>query len=211
MKLNKEQANKVISQHESLVIAATYNILFTNDIVCGLIIESIAKVKKSPLYRQRTKQLINQCSKERAKYEKMLNGVIGDRDEFFANANDIFREDIDKHLNVFYYSIKQVFDKYKIKNSDVISLLEQTRTMCEFSCAQFDQRAAELKSVDNRFNGFALEYMRMTTLHRILNEVIRSLDIPVDINLNTDNCINAINIISKKLVDGENIAKAISA
>lgn len=31
MKLNKEQANKVISQHESLVVAATYNILFTND------------------------------------------------------------------------------------------------------------------------------------------------------------------------------------
>ena len=92
----------------------------------------------------------------------------------------------------------------------MISLLEQTRTMCEFSCAQFDKRAAELKSVDNRFNGFALEYMRMTALHRILNEIMRSLDIPVDINLNTDNCINAINIISKRLVDGENIAKAIS-
>lgn len=209
--MNREQANKVITQNESLVIAATYNILFTNDIVCGLVIDAIEKVKKSPLYRHRTKQLINQCSAERSSYEKLINRIIGDRNEFFANANDLFREDIDKHLDVLYYSIKQVFDKHRIPNSGVISLLEQTRTMCEFSCAQFDKRVEELKKADNRFNGFALEYMRITSLLHKLNETMRSIDIPTTVDLNTESCINAINILSKKLVDGEVIAKAISA
>ncbi|MCZ2726265.1 hypothetical protein [Bacteroides caccae] len=210
MKLNKEQANKVIAKNESLVIAATYNILFTNDIVCGLIIESIAKGEKSPLYRQRTKQLINLCSKERAKYEKLMNRIIGDRDDFFANANDKFREDIDNHLNILYYSIKQEFDKHKIANSDVVALLEEARTMCAFSCAQFDKRFKELMSADSRFSGFSLEYMRMTALERTLNVIMQSLNLPTDINLNTENCVRAMNIISKKLANGESIARAIS-
>ena len=210
MKLNKKQANRVITKNESLVIAATYNILFTNDIVCGLIIESIAKGKKSPLYRQRTKQLINLCSKERAKYEKLMNRIIGDRDDFFANANDKFREDIDNHLNILYYSIKQEFDKHKIANSDVVALLEEARTMCAFSCAQFDKRFKELMSADSRFSGFSLEYMRMTALERTLNAIMQSLNLPTDINLNTENCVRAMNIISKKLANGESIARAIS-
>lgn len=211
MKLNKKQADKVIARHETLVIAATYNILFTNDIVCGLIIDSIGKVKKSPLYRQRTKQLINQCSKERAKYEKMLNRIIGGRDEFFASANDKFREDIDKHLDVLYYSIKQVFDRHKIANSDVIALLEEARTMCSFSCTQFDNRFKELLDADTRFKGFSLEHMRMTAIDRILNLIMQSLNVPTKINLNTENCVRAMNIISKKLADEGTIAKAISA
>lgn len=45
--MNREQANKVITQNESLVIAATYNILFTNDIVCGLVIDARRKRKRS--------------------------------------------------------------------------------------------------------------------------------------------------------------------
>lgn len=209
--MNKDQANRIISQHESLVIATTYNILFTNDIVCGLVVEAIGKTKKSPLYKQKTKQLLNMCSAEQRKYESFINRLIGDRDEFFANANDSFREDVDKHLNVLYYSIKQAFDKSRIEHSDVISSLEVSRTMCEFSCAQFDKRIEELKQADNQFKGFALEYMRMTPLLQKLHEVMRSLNIPVTVDLNTTNCTTAINVLSKKLADGGIIAKAISA
>lgn len=209
--MNKDQANKVISQHESLVIATTYNILFTNDIVCGFVVEAIGKIQKSPLYKHRTKQLINQCSIERRKYETFINRIIGDKDDFFANANDSFRVDIDKYLNTLYYSIKQAFDNNCIKHSDVISSLEVARTMCEFSCAQFDKRIKELKDTDSRFDGFAIEYMRLTSLLHKLHEVMRSLDIPVTVNLNTPNCAAAINILSKKLIDGEIISKAISA
>ena len=39
--MNKETATKIISKYENLVVLCTYNILFTNDICCGQIIECI--------------------------------------------------------------------------------------------------------------------------------------------------------------------------
>lgn len=39
--MTTDTATKIISKYESLVVLCTYNILFTNDICCGQIIECI--------------------------------------------------------------------------------------------------------------------------------------------------------------------------
>lgn len=43
---NKEKAMDVVKQHESLVVVTTYNILYTNDIVCSNVIEMMSELKK---------------------------------------------------------------------------------------------------------------------------------------------------------------------
>ena len=209
--MTKEEVNKIIEENEAMVIGCTYNVLFTNDIVIGQVVEAVETIKRSPLYRMKTKQLINKVEIVRRKYERMVNEVIGGRCTFFADANDIFLEDIQKHLDVLYWSIKRVFDKHNLIHSDVISKLELARTMCEFGCAQLDKREEELQEKDKRFRKIKIDYLRQTELLKMLNEVMRTMEIPSIVNLNTEDTTRAINILSVKLASAEIIAKAISA
>lgn len=209
--MTKEQANSIIAENEAMVIGCTYNVLFTNDIVTGLTIEAVEDIKKSPLYRMRTKQAVNRVEVERKKYEKLINGIVRERSGFFADANDIFTEDIRKHVDILYWSIKREFDKFNLKHSDIIARLELARTLCEFGCVQLDRREEELQAKDSRFRRFGIEYLRQTNLLHALNEAMCTINVPCMIDLNTEDCTRAINILSVKLADAEIIAKAISA
>lgn len=209
--MNREQANKIISEHESMVVLCTYNILFTNDIVVGKVIEAVEAVKHSPLYRLKTKQCVNRVSELSRKYERQVNQIIGDKSQFFADANDIFLEEVNRHIDTLYWCIKRAFDKFRLSYSDVLAKMELARTLCDFSVAQFDKRILELREKDGRFKGFSLNYIRQDTLLHALNESMRTFNIPCTIDLNTKECINSINILSQKLSDGEIIARAISA
>lgn len=112
--MNKKQANAIISRHEELVVVSTYNILFTNDIACGQVIEAINVMKRTPLYKQKTKQLLNSTLKAQRDYESVLNSVIGDRCDFFANANESFCEEVMRHVEILYWCIKREFDRYTL-------------------------------------------------------------------------------------------------
>lgn len=209
--MTKEEANNIIAENEAMVIGCTYNVLFTNDIVIGLTIEAVESIRKSPLYRFDTKRKVNIVEKDRLKYERMINEVIGNTSSFFADANDIFLEDIQKHVDILYYSIKREFDKVNLSFSDIIARMELARTLCEFSCLQLDKREEELQGKDKRFKKFSIDYLRLTNLLRSLSETMKTLNVPCTENLNTEECTKAINILSVKLADANTIAKAISA
>lgn len=53
--MTKEEVNKIIEENEAMVIGCTYNVLFTNDIVIGQVVEAVETIKRSPLYRMKTK------------------------------------------------------------------------------------------------------------------------------------------------------------
>ena len=55
---------------ENFTLTAVYNILFTNDIVCGLVVDLISQLKKSSHYRFNVKQLTKRIENEMQKYEK---------------------------------------------------------------------------------------------------------------------------------------------
>lgn len=209
--MTREQANKIIAENEAMVIGCTYNVLFTNDIVIGQTLDAIEYVKKSPLYRMKTKQIINRIEVEMRKYKRLVNSVIGERSAFFADANDIFLEDIQKHIDILYWSIKREFDRCNLEHSDILARLELARTLCRFGCLQLDKREDELQKKDSRFKRFCIGYIRQTALLHALNEVMLTMNIPCTVNLDTEDCSRAINILSVKLADAEIIAKAISA
>ncbi len=206
-----DQANQIVSKYEPMVVPCTYNILFTNDIVCGEIIDAFSRLEKSPLFRQRTKQLARQAVLAQKSYERLVNEIISDRCTFFADANETFAEEVNRHVQILYWSIKREMDKHNVEHSDVLSKLETARTLCDFACKQFDKRLEELRGKDPRFRSFHLSYLRLTNLLRLLDELMRTFRIPPAVDLNTPECLAAIDVLARKLLDGELIAKAISA
>lgn len=157
-----ETANNIISKHENLVVLCTYNILFTNDICCGQIIESLQAMKRTPYYRHIFKKFLNDAEKARRAYERTINSVIGsDRGKFFAECNDKYLEEVNKHVETLYWQFKQVLDNVGggIEYSSELARFELARTLCEYACLQFDERIAELKKKDSGFKLFTLEYL----------------------------------------------------
>ena len=57
----------------------------------------------------------------------------------------------------------------------------------------------------------SIKYLRLTKLYESLCIIKKALNIPCTVNLNTEECTKAINILSVKLADANTIAKAISA
>lgn len=208
--MTEEEANEIIAENEAMVVGCTYNVLFTNDIVIGKVYEAIVAIKESPLYRMNTKIAIRRVDAERLNYERLSNGIIGERSEFFANANDKFFEEVEDQVNRLHSSIKHELDNNGIKHSEVISKLELARMLCEFGCVQLDKRESELKEKDSRFQFMNIDYLRQTKLLDSLCDTVRMLNIP-HVELSTEECTKAINILSVKLADAEIIAKAISA
>lgn len=109
--MTTDTANQIISKYESLVVLCTYNILFTNDICCGQVIECLHAMKRTPYYKQAFKRYLNDADKARKEYERTVNSVIGsDRSEFFADCNDKYTEEVNKHVDMLYWQFKQALD-----------------------------------------------------------------------------------------------------
>lgn len=208
--MTKEESKRIIDDNAAMAVACTYNVLFTNDIVSGLALDAVEAVRKSPLCRYKAKQAVNRVEREQRKYERTVNRMVGDKGAFFADANDMFLNDVRKHVEILYWSIKRVFDKAGLGHSGTIAKLELARTLCGFACAQLDRREAELWAKDPRFKRFAIDYLRQTALLHALDEAMRSLNIPCTVDLHSADCQNAMNILSTKLADADTIAKAIS-
>lgn len=130
--MTTDTANQIISKYESLVVLCTYNILLTNDICCGQVIECLHAMKRTPYYKQAFKRYLNDADKARKEYERTVNSVIGsDRSEFFADCNDKYTEEVNKHVDMLYWQFKQALDDNGISHSAEIARFELARTLCD--------------------------------------------------------------------------------
>ena len=208
--MDVETANKIISKYEPLVVLCIYNILFTNDICCGQMIECMQAMKKTPYYRHSFKRYLNEADKARRGYEKIVNSVIRtDLGEFFADCNDRFVEEVNKHVDMLYWQFKQVLDDNALAYSAELARFEVARTLCDYACLQFDSRLDELKEKDPMFKGFTMEYLRLSNVSRLLNLASANLGIRESVDMNTKRCIDAFDVLVRKLTDGRIIADAI--
>lgn len=207
--MNRQTATKIISKYESIVVLCTYNILFTNDIVCGWVTESLQAMKRTPHYRMLFRHYMNLADKARSKYEKTVNEVIADRSEFFVDCNDKYTEEVNKHVDMLYLQFKQVLDDNGIAHSAELARFDLARTLCDYACVQFDERIGELRKKDARFNGFTLDYLKLENVRRLMNLASDNLHIGKTVNMNTDRCKSAFYVLIRKLSDAENIANAI--
>lgn len=208
--MNTDTAKKVISKHENLVVLCTYNILFTNDICCGQMIECLQAMKRTPYYRHSLKKYLNEADKSRREYEKVVNSVIRpDLGEFFADCNDRFVEEVNKHVEMLYWQFKQVLDDKALVYSAELARFELARTLCDYACLQFDIRMNELKEKDPMFKGFTMEYLKLSNEKRLMNLASDNLKIGEMVDMNTERCTAAFDVLVRKLSDGGIIANAI--
>lgn len=210
--MTTDTATKIISKYESLVVLCTYNILFTNDICCGQIIQCIHAMKRTPHYKQAFKRYLNDADRARREYERTVNGIIGsDRSEFFADCNDKYTEEVYRHIEMLYWQFKQELDDNGISHSAGIARFETARTLCDYACIQFDERIGELRKKDSKFNGFMLDYLKLANVARLMNLASDNLKIGRTVNMNTECCTSAFEVLARKLSDADNIANAIKA
>lgn len=106
---------------ENVTLTAVYNILFTNDVVCGLVVDFVSQLKKSPYYRFYVKQQAKRIESEMQKYEKRIAEIAGKKIFFMADANEVISEELQPDLLKMEYSIKSEFDKHKIKDSALLA------------------------------------------------------------------------------------------
>ena len=130
---------------ENITLAAIYNILFTNDIVCSLIVEMLSELRKSRLCRFRVKQQGNKLEQLMLQYEKKINKIAGHRAFFMADANQYIADEVQPDLLKMEYSIKLEFDKCRIENSALLAKVELTRCMAELACLSLDKRIEEVR------------------------------------------------------------------
>lgn len=208
--MDKQQATELVKKHENLVVVTTYNIIFTNDIVCSNVIEMMQELKKSSLYKKEVKMYANKIEAERKKYERLLNSILGDSSDFFADANDLFVEEVQNSVDSLYWAIKGILDKNNVENSSLIAKMELMRTLCDFACAQYKQRINDLVKVNPRFKGFHVDYMNMETMNKYAYEMMKHVKVGKTINLNTKEVELAMDVLAMKLANPEIIAKSIN-
>lgn len=208
--MTKEDADKIIKDNEALVIGCTYNILFTNDIVCSVVIEALEGLKKSAMYRQETKRAATAVERARKEYERYLNSVVERSSEFFADANDKFTEELGKDLNVLYYTIKGEMDRKGVKESGVLARMEEARMLADYAVWQFDRRMKELAERDKRFKGLDVGYLRIDGMLKTLNRMMESVRTGVTVDMNIEQCRMALDVVALKLSSPEAIARAIA-
>lgn len=83
--------------------------------------------------------------------------------------------------------------------------------MCDYACVQFDERIGELRKKDSKFNGFMLDYLKLANVARLMNLASDNLKIGRTVNMNTERCTSAFEVLARKLSDADNIANAIKA
>ena len=208
-RLTQKKLNDMINANSSIVIAATYNILFTNDIVIGLIKDAGEQIRKCDKYKFETKKYLKYVEKAVNDYEVLTNNIIGPRCDFMADANTVVSEELYRDINRLTYSIKRQFEKANLSNTYMLAKAETARTLCEFGCVQLDDRIKELERTDKSFAHINISYLRQTDICNGLNSLMRTFKIPLTVDLNTEECRSMLNVVTKKLADCEMIAKAI--
>lgn len=209
--MTEAKAMSIINEHEALVVGVTYNILFTNDIVCAAIIDMMSELRNSPLYRHGIKMKARLANEHRHNYELRLNEIINRSSNFFAEANDAFSSRVQPFVDHLYYAIKQEFDNHQHPHASVLARMELARTLATYACIQFDERIRMMRERDPQFACFRVDFLRITAISQAMDRLMEAVPTSCTIDLNTTRVKQAVSALQNKLTDANNIAEAISA
>lgn len=203
--------NQAISNHTELVLLSIYNVLFINDMVDGLVIDTFSELKKANLYRHQLKQLSNAMMQERHNYERLVNRCLGDRTGYLADANELYCDEVRRHVSTFTYTIKMQLDKRFVPNAMFLATLETARVLCESACLRLDFWMHHLRKADSALVRISsIDYLRLTDLCTRLNRLAEeAYSVKQRIDLNSDaQCKLARKVLLNKISDDEITRKA---
>lgn len=208
----KEAVDSVFKEHRALIIASTYNILFSIKIAANAVYNLPESLEEDGLYKQgiknKTKALINAVKS----FERTTYSAYGEKAKFFEESVGRMVEEIGLDVEKIFWSIKQFLDKNRIDKSSALSRVEQARTLISLSIKIHEARIRKLQAINPDLPSMA--YLRMDKPLRFIDdlcrEVCRGIIDGKTINLNDDtNCRLSVSVLDRKMADDERIARAI--
>ncbi|MGJ0697988.1 hypothetical protein ACR75N_04725 [Parabacteroides merdae] len=208
----KEAVDSVFKEHRALVIASTYNILFSIKIAANAVYNLPESLAEDGLFKQniksKTKALINAVKS----FERTTYSAYGDKAKFLEESVGRIVEEIGLDVEKIFWSIKQFLDKNRIDKTSALSRVEQARTLISLSIKIHEARIRKLQAINPDLPSMA--YLRMDKPLMFIDDLSRDLCRNIiagkTINLNDDtNCRLSVAVLDQKIADDERIARAI--
>nr|WP_129729954.1 hypothetical protein [Parabacteroides goldsteinii] len=210
VKARKEAVESIFEEHKALIIASTYNILFSIKIAANAVYNLPESLEEDELFKQniksKTKALINAVKS----FERTTYSACGDKAKFLEESVGRIVEEIGLDVEKIFWSIKQFLDKNRIDKTSALSRVEQARTLISLSIKIHEARIRKLQAINPDLPSMA--YLRMDKPLMFIDDLSRDLcrSIGKAVNLNDDtNCRLSVAVLDQKLADEERIARAI--
>lgn len=202
-----EELKDAIVKNEVYISKITHSILFTNDITVSYCLDALSKLKRSKYYVRDIKRMANKAEAEMVAYEKRLGRMLFASSNLFADANEKFLSFVDNDLKKLYYCIKFEYDKLKIADSELFSLLRMASELCNLSDAQTDVRVQEFGIIDARFKRMDYSHLSLKKLRKAMSCL---LDKMPKVDIESSQSVNlAFDIFLKKIADDKLLFDAI--
>lgn len=194
-------------EYENIVSMATANMLFVNDVLCGIIVDLGQDLKQDGLLKREVKMLYNKLTAERSKYEKIINRSTGaECMDDFADQQETFYDGIKHDLQVAYYTVKRECDRLRVPASASMTRLHQCRLVCRAAldiCQVWEERMHSI--LPDKYSCYTIHGLRPEGMYGYIRKLHTLLFTPYLQRFGEeevgDMSMQADEILLKKLVD----------
>lgn len=109
-----------------------------NSVATNAMMDAVFILRKTPYYKHETKKRIKLAVADYERWERVHTQNFGDRYNLFLDYLSLTEEQIQKHVDILYYSIKAALDKARVPESDIKAKVELARTLLEYACYIYD-------------------------------------------------------------------------
>ena len=121
---------KIDKQEENVMLYATYNVLYVNDIACNLVKELICEIDDKD---KETKKIFGALLKRANEYFKKVESIIGTRIDYFADYCGEMDDICDPYIDKFRNDLYETYSSHNIENPLWYAKVETMRSMCELA------------------------------------------------------------------------------
>lgn len=208
--LERAKANVLNNHKDGYWAAATYQILFINQIVYGEMVELKQELINAKLYKFNNKRLFDRCESAMTEYNKMFWKLLGSNDSFFSDAEDFVTEKVKNDMDILYYSVLSEVERHEIPYSKAVCRSILLNIYIDLSNSTNDLYRANFKKISG-YDYDNLEYLKLTKLSVHADNLCCSLIGNAVIDLNTNkNITDSYKIFRSKILDAELTKKAIN-
>ena len=156
------------------------------------------------LYRHMVKKYCNMACRQAVNIESTIRNMVNDKN-FWLEYSDRVIDEAERDITLFRVAIKQVLDKAKVEDSDIISRAECARVLLDVAVKQFEGTLADAREKFGMdYRKYFVEYDATGVLAAWQNmcDCLYRDSNGTDVDLNTDGVISAFDSLSTKFANG---------
>lgn len=160
----------------SLLVFGT---MYANDLACGVVVDAVAAVRKSPRCRHRIRYDVERIDAWRKQYERRLHAILRTHDEAFMEMCDYYTGQMLKPMETIYHVLCNDFLRQKVDEPYVCARLALADVMAAAAMWVYEGAipyAGRLLGCSVR-----LRFLDFTPLEKLLGELCEAFGaLPVD-------------------------------